>query len=179
MGYQIFKRPKSSIVVNYSTIYSEIDKFIYDYRYVDSLVQLFESQLMNRYTADQIRKMHQSSSYFAQVTEISSTNPSLLLDKKGDVASTQSDSAHHISLVDSFWMSLSLSSNTAENKSNNTTLNSRKDMKCSSLSVMLMYPAMKVSSTVDNVNFTTLTPSKQLPNCWSINATFTPSQVSD
>jgi hypothetical protein len=34
MGYQIFKRPNSSIVVNYSTIYSEIDQFIYDYRTV-------------------------------------------------------------------------------------------------------------------------------------------------
>jgi hypothetical protein len=189
MGYQIFKRPKSSIVVNYSTIYSEVEQSINEYRYVDSLVQLFESQLMNRYSADQIRKIHQSSNYFAQVTEISSTNPTLLLITNNDVVSAQSDpslSASNISLVDSFWMSLLLSSNTAGNKVDNATPNSsmmekgiQEGVKCTYLSVMLSFPAMKISSTVDNVNFTTLIPSKQLPNCWSVNTTFNSPQTID
>lgn len=189
MGYQIFKRPKSSIVVNYSTIYSDVEQSMNEYRYVDGLVKLFECQLMNRYSADQIRKMHQSSNYFAQVTEISSTNPTLLLITKSDVAPTQSDSlspASNISLVDSFWMSLLLSSNTAGNKVDNATPNSsmiekgtQEGIKCTYLSVMLEYPAMKISSTVDNINFTTLVPSKQVPNCWSVNTTFNSPQTTD
>lgn len=185
MGYQIFNRPNSSIVVNYSTISSEMDQSTNDFRYVDSLVQLFESQLMNRYSTEKTRNMHQSGNFFAQVTEISSIKASLLLASKENTTLhfDSSLSTHQSCLVNNFWMSLLISSNGVENGADNSTSVGggviKEGIKCNTLSVTLVYPAMKISSIVDNVDFTTLIPSKQLSNCWSINANFTPLQIKD
>jgi hypothetical protein len=176
MGYQICKRLNSSIVVNFSSIhksYSSLEDIKEEeFRYVDSLSELFSSQLTAHHRGmDQTQVMHLISTFMMQVTEVCSKSFShLSLHQSSKVPVTPYASSmmspHLLSLSDELWLSLPLSSGHSNSKEYSS------NIKKINLSVSLVYPTMKVSSVVDNAEYTSLVAAKQPPSSWSIKSTF-------
>ena len=163
LGYQIFKRRSASIIINYSSHsqnYNLLEDGKEDFRHVDSLSKLFERQLslqMHDFDFLQsvgdviVQVMAESSMTIMNAPEVSSRR-----------AVDKNFSLHHEVLhqISDLYAPLN---------------GKKKGSQASSivaLSAVLNYPATKLTSIIDNRNYSTLVPSKQSFHCWSATAQF-------
>lgn len=78
-GYQIYRQPFRSIIVNYSSIQRGPEEHNEDFQYVDNLAQLFQDELLTCHHCTTENLVSLSKNFFVQVTELASVqlNPSL------------------------------------------------------------------------------------------------------
>ena len=161
MGYQICKLPNSSLIVNFSSInqnYNLLEDGREEFRHVDSLAQLFLKHLITYHLDKDISEF--KSNMIVQVREQSSIKVQNFFVKnvphESEIFPLMTALLKHIKSSPPYSMS-----------GIDATV-----VKSINLSAVLVYPRMKLTSIVDNENYSTLVPSKQSPYCWSILSSF-------
>jgi hypothetical protein len=163
MGYQIFKRLNGSIVVNYSSHSQNFNLLDAkdEFRYVDSLSKLFEKHMALQQRSTDYPKF--ASDVVVQVTLESSiklaTAPESSLSSILEVGMFPLV-LEQIVRINEFYLPLNGRKRSIQGAHDIT------------LHATLEYPPMKLTSIVDNENYSTLVPSKQSYHCWSARSQF-------
>ena len=163
MGYQIFKRLNGSIVVNFASHSQNFNLLDAkdEFRYIDSLSKLFEKQVALHQRSTDYPKF--ASDVVVQATLESSIK---LATAPESSLSTNTEAGacplvlEQIARINEVYLPLNGRKRSIQGAHDIT------------LHAALAYPPMKLTSVVDNQNYSTLVPSKQTFHCWSARAQF-------